>query len=170
MSTHELDLFDMVAVTAAAMPANAFTKPDDDWVPIAFLEGPEGQATFPLADFMENDRAKDLLTEYILPQAITKFRAHTVVIVLSAWQGRTLEPGTDWQDRPRPSEDPERKEILMLIEYTRDGIQRNTVAEIIRYEDSPPTLGEWESWGDDTTLGSDGRFVGPIVAAMKRVK
>lgn len=170
MSTHELDLFDQVAYTAAAMPEKLFTKPDDDWVPIAFMEGPEGQATFPIADFMDNDHSKDLLTEFILPQVIKEFRAHTLVMIISAWQGRNLEPGTDPMDRPRPSEDPERKEILMLIEYTREGVQRHTVADIIRHEDSPPTLGEWDDWGDDAHLGSEGRFVGPIVAAMKRVK
>lgn len=170
MNTHELDLFDQVAITAASLPKAVFTKPDDDWVPIAFLEGPEGQATFPIADFMDNDRSKDLLAEFILPQAISKFRAHTVVMVLSAWQGRNIPKGVDWQDRPRPSEDPERKEILILVEYKREGVTRHTVADIIRHEDSPPTLGEWDNWGDDAKLGADGRFVGPIVAAMKRVK
>ena len=169
MSTHELDLFDWVAMTAAQMPTEVFTKPDDDWVPIAFLMGPDGQATFPIAEFMDNDRTKDLLAEFILPQVIKKFRAHTLVMVMSAWQGRTIPKGVDWQDRPRPSEDPERTEILMLIEYKAEGVTRQTVANIIRHEDSPPTLGEWDDWGG-ATLGSDGRFIGPIVNAMQDVK
>lgn len=168
MSTHELGLFDHVATIAAKMPEAAFTKPDDDWTPILFMEDASGkQVTMPIEHLMANDRAKDLLADFIIPEAIKKFQAKTAVMVLSVWRGPALAEGVDWQDRPRPSEDPNRTEELMIIEYTASGVTRYTMAEIVRHEASPPTLSEWRDL--DATLGYEGRFVGPIVAAMKRV-
>ena len=168
MSTHELSLFDSVAATAAQMPAVAFTEPDDDWVPVLFMEDSEGnQATMPIEMFMQNEQTKNLLTDMIIPAAIKNFKARTVVMVLSVWRS-TLPPDVDWQDRPTPSEDLDRREEVMIIEYTAEGVTRSAMAEIIRHENAPPTLAEWDDMGE-ASLSQEGRFVGPIVAAMKRV-
>lgn len=167
MSTHELDLFDHVAWSAAKMSEGLFTEPDDDWVPILFLEDTDGERmTMPIEQFMTDDRTKDMLAEYIIPSVIEKFQPKVVVMVLSIWRGSPIPIGVDIDDRPRPSEDVNRTEGLMIIEYTAKGITRNTLAPIIRHKDSPPTLGEWEDFPTD----GDGRFVTPIVKAMKRVK
>lgn len=168
MSMHELDLFDHVASVASGMPKNAFTEPDDDWVPILFLEDAEGQrATVPIEHFMVNDQSKDLLAEYIIPQVIEKFEAKIAVMVLSVWRCSPIPKGVDPDDRPRPSEDVNRTEAVMLIEYTSEGVTRSAMAPIVRHEDAPPTL---EDWISDFGQSEDGRFVTPIVKAMKRVK
>jgi hypothetical protein len=164
MST--LDLFDHVAVTAERMAKDTFTEPDDDWTPIVFLEDATGTwAMMPIEEFMQNDRTKDMLVELIIPETIKRFEAKVVVMILSVWHSK-IPKGVDWQDRPMPSEDPNRSEALVLTEYTAEGVKRYSMAEIIRHEDSPPTLGEWEN--TDAT-DYEGRFVQPIVKAMQRV-
>lgn len=161
-----LGLFDDVAKTAAGMSEAIFTEPDDDWTPVVFMENAEGtRATMPIEQFMENDQMKDMLTELIIPQTIQKFGATRVVMVLSVWSSK-LPKGVDWRDRPRPSEALDRTEALIVSEYTTEGITRWSSAEIIRHEDSPPTLGEWDESPID---GFEGRFVNPIVDALRRV-
>ena len=81
MSTHELDLFDHVAWSAAKMSEGLFTEPDDDWVPILFLEDTDGERmTMPIEQFMTDDRTKDMLAEYIIPSVIEKFSAKIAVM------------------------------------------------------------------------------------------
>lgn len=168
MSTHELDLYDHVAWTAASMPEKLFTEPDDDWTPVLFMEDADGQRmTVPIEQFMANDQMKDQLANHIIPFVIGKFSAKVAVMVLSVWRGSPIPLGVDPDDRPRPSEDVNRSEAVMIIEYTSAGVTRSSMAQIIRHEDAPPTLGEWQ---DDFGQSSDGRFVGPIVKAMKKVR
>jgi hypothetical protein len=164
MST--LDLFDHVAVTAGRLAKDVFTEPDDDWTPIMFMECADGSwATMPIEQFMQDNQSKDVLAELIIPQTIKKLEAKIVVMVLSVWHTK-LPKGVDWQDRPAPSESLDREEALVVTEYRAEGVTRYSMAEIIRHDDSPPTLGEWEN--ADAT-GYEGRFVDPIVAAMKSV-
>lgn len=168
MSARELDLYEHVAAVAGSMPTQSFTKPDDDWAPMAFFETDEEEspAIMPLGDFMNSDASKDLLADFILPQVIKRMRAKKVVIVLSTWQVR-LDKGVELGDL-MPSQHPARTEALMLTEYTGKGIGRYATAEIIRHKSSPPTLGEWSSL--ETEVASiEGRFVDSIVKALKSI-
>jgi hypothetical protein len=66
----------------------------------------------------------------------------------------------------RASLRPNREEHLWLMEYTPEGVGRHSYARIHRDEKKPPTLGEWEETPADSFSG---RFVEPIVRAMKSV-
>jgi hypothetical protein len=165
----QLDLFDQVATLARKMPESLFTDPDDDWTPVAFLEGPQGIAQMPLEPFMEDDQTKDILADTILPQLITETKTTRVIMVLSVWTSATSASLLHETGKyVPPSQHDDRREAVYLIEYTRDGVQRQTHADIIRHETKPPSLGEWSQIEKVTSF--EGRFVGPIVAALKRVR
>lgn len=168
MSVHELDLFGHVAMIAMSMPKDVFTEPDDDWTPIAFFECADGAtAAMPLSPLMGGDIEKDVLAEVVLPAAIEHFKAKKLVLVLSVW---TVENFTREEiesgNYTRPSEHPDRKEQLTLMEYSAAGVTRYSMASIIRHEDKPPTLGEWKELPEADTY--EGRFVEPIVSAFKK--
>ena len=166
----ELDMFEMVAVIAAKMPDELFTKPDDDWTPVAFMETPDGQVSMPLAPYMGTPADKEILTGLLLPAAITEMKASRIVMVLSVWVGKAeTKEEIESEHFVPPSQQPGRLEKVMITEYTREGITRMSSALITRHEDAPPTLGEWD---DDLSNAaqSEGRFVEPIVKALKAVR
>lgn len=164
----ELSLFDSVSITARKLAAEHFTDPDDDWEPILFVEGKDGSGITPLGQFMRDDRHKELLANVVIPAVIEQFQATTIVMVLSTW---TASVASKEELEPiryvPPSQRPNRREQLLIIEYTREGVTRQAFAEIIRHEDSPPTLDEWTAVEGETAF--EGRFIGPIVKAMKAV-
>jgi hypothetical protein len=163
----ELDTFEYVAMTASKMPDAVFTEPDDDWTPVAFLETKAGLTTVPLAPYMGSPREKDILADLLLPTLIRDSQATRVVMILSVWVGTAAsQEEMDSPDWLPPSQQPDRTEKVLLIEYTRDGVGRQSSARIIRHDDSPPTLGEWEE--PMGQLRMEGRFVGPIVNALKQ--
>lgn len=162
----ELSMFDTVAVIAQSMPKELFTQPDDDWTPIAFLQGKDEQVTFPLGEFMEDDRSKDILAHLILPGAIKHLKATSMVTVMSIWQSKTSAESLATEYIP-PSQCEDRTEHVMITEYTAEGVQRQAFAQILRHEDKPPTLDEWQQMDD--AIGFSGRFVEPIVKALKEV-
>lgn len=170
MSARELDLFEFVSVQARTIPEQVFTKPDDDWTPVMFLEDKNGQfEIFPLEPFMGDDASKHFCTDVLMPAAIMSVAARKVVIVLSAWTASVwckeeLEP---IRYIP-PSQREDREEVLLVIEYSKSGVERTAIAPIIRHEDSTPELGDW--WeGMDSPTGFEGNFVKPIVGALKAV-
>lgn len=168
MEARELDLFEFVAMSARLMPKSVFTEPDDDWTPVAFLDGPQGRTTMPLVQFMGDEMSKDILCESILPSVIKQFEATTVVMVISTWiSTASSKLLTDTGKYVPPSMQADREERVMISEYTREGVTRQTWAPIIRSETEVPQLGEWS---DMDAVGVGGRFVTPIVKALKGVR
>lgn len=165
----ELSLFDSVATIARKFSTEVFTEPDDDWAPVVFMRNRDNeQANLLLSEFMENDYSKDLLADVILPGAIRKFQAETVVMVISTWVSETSSKALNEKGAyVRPSQQADRQERLMIMELKREGVTREAFAEIIRHESSPPTLGEWE---DIEATEHGGRFVPRIVSALKQVR
>ena len=170
MSTHELNLFQHVAMIASTEMPGFFTEPEDDWEPIAFLELEEGNAipALPMGMYMQSVQGKELLARMILPMAIDHFGAKRIVLLLSVWmaQGYSKEE-IESGEYMAPSKHPERTEHIQLLELTADGVQRHSMAQIIRHEDSPPTLGEWDDLEELENF--EGRFIDPLVAALKEV-
>lgn len=167
MST-QLDMYDSAALVASKMPDELFTEPDDDWEPVAFLEGEEGRMMIPLGSMMGDEQAKDLLTSLLLPHVIKKTKARSLVMVLSIWQSKRSAKILNEEDKYiPPSQCQDRTEHVMVTEYTAEGVQRKAFAQIHRHEDKPPTLGEWEQMDDATEYS--GRFVDPLVKALKEV-
>jgi hypothetical protein len=66
------------------------------------------------------------------------------------------------------SKHPDRKERLVLLDITADGVQKMAHAEIIRSVDAPPRLGEWHD--TEKPEASDGLFVDALVPALKAIK
>jgi hypothetical protein len=175
---HEISFFDGVALMAVSMSENVFTKPDDDWAPMMFLQGTHDghpvSPIVPLHTFMHNDTQKDFLAEIVLPAVIKEFKADIVILLFSVWMAKEPEGAAGYMvhgqgEFIQPSARPDRIEAITLAEYTSAGVTRYASAQIIRHEDKPPTLDEWETHAIDSGANYTGRFVEPIVAAMKEV-
>jgi hypothetical protein len=167
MSTREVDLFESVAITARRLSTEEFTKPDDDWEPMAFLDtlGEEQTIVMSLGPLMANDTTKDLLAEVLLPTLIKDMKVVRIVTVFSVWRADVRKDEDPYATRP--SKHPDRQEAVMLAELTAEGVVRYSFASITRHETSPPTLGEWEELPEAD--GFSGRFVDPLVKALKEV-
>jgi hypothetical protein len=164
-----LDLFESVATIARQMPDSVFTDPEDDWAPIVFMEGKQGRVTMPIHDFFEDELRKDLLCEVVLPAAIENFEATVVVMVVSTWVSKiAADLLTQTGNYIPPSQQPDRIEQVLIIEYTADGVRRKAWAEIERFADKVPQLGEWEDMEGADAMS--GRFIEPIVKALKGVR
>lgn len=170
MSARELDLFEFVAMQASQIPKEVFTEPDDDWTPVMFMECKDGgRQIIPLEQFMADDNTKSILANLIMPAAISHFQATKVVLVLSVW---TAQVASAEELEPiryvPPSQRENREEMLLLLEYTKDGVTRQSMAPIVRHEDAPPTLDDWDDL-EAAPAGYEGRFIQPIVDALKQV-
>lgn len=132
----------------------SFTQPDDDWISILHIEtgdrdhmivGIDGEA-------FANDFTKDQLA-YFLQETITETQAIHYGLLINTWTVVTddLESGLAY----RPSEHPERFETLVVMLADRHHDEMWT-AKIIRHENAPPTLTEWEMF--PTSGAYFGRF------------
>ena len=168
-----LDFFEFVALSVEGMAKAVFTQPDDDWVPMLFFlgtkDGEEFMSMAPLDHFMTDDKSKDMLAYGVLPRLLKEFQVKVAVLLINGWTasdppGGYLNHGVgEWI---RPSQRPDRKEMLLLSEYTREGVMRQASALIVRHESAPPTL---EPWKDIDAKSMSGRFVEPIVKAMREM-
>lgn len=170
MEARMLDLFESAAHIASSIPDNVFTSPDDDWLPVLMLEAQNGDTvTVPIHDFMDDEFKKDMLAEILMPAVIADVKATKAVMVFSAWTSKiaaeSVRDGSG--DYLPPSQQPDREEYVVIIEYTRDGVTRQAWGKIMRSETEIPRLGEWEELPVDRF---EGRFVDPIVKALKGVK
>lgn len=155
----------MVEIVGASLQ-----EPDSEWLPVGLGFPVEGKAPvlirIPLESFA-NDASKDALVDAIRHLIQTE-EIRTYLMVQTTWAA-WREPGEPWDD-PRPSDDPERVETLMITVLTADsGVA--SLAKIHRHADSPPTLGEWDRFNisdDETELS--GRFIEPIVEALQQVQ
>lgn len=149
--------------------ADHFEKPDDDFEPVVFLHGADKTAIFPCGPFMENETKKDLLAEIVLPKLIRELKIEEVVTVFSAWVVRR-DPGEE-TDGPRPSEDPNRVEVVLVNRITKDGVQEIVTAYQSRDPRGidPPTLSEFDYNEFSDRSEYEGLFVAPLIAALKEV-
>lgn len=170
MTARELTLFETVSLTVRSI-SEEFAEPDDDWEPMAFLEGEiegeTGVATMPLGYLMGDDDMKDRLANHILPFAIKEFSATKLIFVMSVWSSEKSVASMATGKYIPPSKCDDRTEHVLLMEYTAEGVTRQAWAQITRHEGKPPTLGEWEQ--KDGVSGFSGRFVDPLVTALKEV-
>lgn len=156
----------------------SFTEPDDDWPPmfIAEMRGGRGAVgLLPLEAFASDD-TKDVLAEVVLPAIIERFKATKFAFTTSAWLSivghRPDVQAAQMEGRMRPSEDPERIEIVTLTCY--DAERHDWFgARIHRTRRRPPKLGPFQEAHE--IIGGerrpdwnvDGRFVDPIVQALR---
>lgn len=168
---NSLSLYEHASIMARQLGETMFTEPDDDWEPMIFLkpgDESEGWPILPVGPFMQSNATKNILAEAVIPSAVERFQATEVVMILSTWtsenSSKMLHETGEYKP---PSEQDDRKELLMLSEIKSTGAGRHAFAPIERHEDGPPTLGEWEELEQEADI--TGRFVEPVVRALKKV-
>ncbi len=140
--------------------ATTFEKPDDDWEPVALLEDENGQTI--IAALMMDKADYPAAVSIMAKQT----KATKVALVTSAWglMFDSKEAAEAWNDDPdalMPSQHPDGFEQVVISVYDAERVEAWS-AKILRDDEQPPTLAEWE-WGSEP----DGRMVGPIREAMR---
>jgi hypothetical protein len=139
----------------------AFTKPDDDWLPVLMFESTELEAPtivgLPLEGFQDY-ASKDILAAG-LRLLCEQVHAHRVAMVTSCWVGHRFGSREELPEDYRPSDDPQRTEAVVVTVIEPDTVEIHT-AEIKRRKDFPPSLGEWEVL--DFGVPAEGRFIDAI--------
>jgi len=148
--------------------------PDDDWLPVLFLEKDDETAVIGLL-LMENDTMKDICAK-VMEMLVRVTNPDSACFVSTAWlssmpedkRGKyqseeEIREAFDSGELPRPSEDPNRKEIVVAVcigvKGENDG-EAMMMGEIERSPDKPPRIKEWNIHDDD--MGMSGRFAGAI--------
>lgn len=148
--------------------ADTFNDPDDDFAPVAFIvrDGVDDPsiALFPMDKYMEN---KDMLFEVMIPTVIRKFRANSVVTVMSCFGVSTDAP----LDGVQPKDHPDRWEAVLVTELTADGIKESLVSYISRdpLGKARPTITPFETFYTEASEVG-GRTIDPLIAALKDVR
>lgn len=158
-----MDVYDHLdrAKILVELAAEFFNRPSSVWRArtLLFTKSDTMVIDIPPEAF-ESDQTKDALA-LSLERLIGEERAHTVVMIQEAW----VADRADGSDLSPARDDPNRVEsltITVLRAYEHTG----SIAPILRKKDQPPRLGEWEDSGSSEM---DGRFVDPLVAALRAV-
>lgn len=165
MSIESIDFLGRIMKKAVENIGNEFEYSDDDWMPVMGLVPQEGENVMLALDgrWLENDETKHrLVTEVMIP-AINGIGAKTLATVFSAWVAQAPK-GSKIEDLPRPSESPDRKEVVVITAMDSFNV-KTWMIEILRSEDSPPELAEWTEY--DENDGVKGSFVEEIQAALR---
>jgi hypothetical protein len=134
--------------------AETFEEPDADWLPTMLVMTRE--ETFNLVgidpEFMASPTTKAILAEQVIPGVLREQNAIAAAFVSSAWMGTYDNTKMGIGDKHlRPSQQPDRQEVVMLTLATALEAKSLT-APIIRHEDGPPTLGEWDGFDNPEGL------------------
>jgi hypothetical protein len=114
-------------------------------------------------DFMKNDETKDALCE-IMIKAVAVTEATGVALLNTVWMSVFDYTGMEKEDidldsLPRPSQDPNRIEKVMIMSCQMggedDGV-KTALADIKREEGKPPVLHNWKI---TTDMDFEGRFI-----------
>jgi hypothetical protein len=133
----------------------SFGSPDDDWMPVLLSFGGTGSRVIVLGDDKEqwhNEAA-----------ALRESEPAFVAAILSSWK---VETENYDEDGPRPSEHPDRQEVL-FIEMSDGQHFEMWEAPIIRFDITPPTLGEWQKRDITEIAGRIGSLVMAPFAGVK---
>jgi hypothetical protein len=169
---------EIVREQPGAMASMLFKEPDDDWEPAAFLLRADDSLMVIGIDphYLRNHLTKDLLFEERLPEVIRKERAQHLAVLTSAWTVKMDDPDLTpekaqeiiaWCGEHGVGNHPLATEALMMNIHSVEGHEFWT-ADILRHDDAPPTLGQWEASPDGAT--HTGRAIDAIEEAMKEVR
>jgi len=125
------------------MVADTFTRPDDDWVPVLMFRDGGGALRTALVQIPE-DLDERAATAETITATLREVKATEAVLVTSMWiYTVTPSPILRPEDLVRPSQHPDRREVVALSHVTRDRT-RMEMAPILRYPDRPPRLGDFD--------------------------
>lgn len=145
---------------------------DDDWTPVVLLEKNDYTAVVVLA-IQDLENNKDTLA-FAVETVIRQSNPDAACFVATGWMGASIEPNrfltpedaTEAYQKgwiPPPSQDPDRKEIVMIIEVTAKGENRMILGYVRRFRNRHPEIYKWR---DDPY--KQGELKGRIADAMKR--
>jgi hypothetical protein len=127
-----------------------FKDPDDDWSPLMFVISDEMSALVGV-EIPEEPQVKRILFRDAIPRIVKKQlrgKVKVAAFVSSSWklEGDTPEHKEWLEDEERgPIKDhPDRKEALTIYLMDEKGETQMWVAPILRDEEQPPVLDEWE--------------------------
>lgn len=138
-----------------------FRRPDDDWVPVAFLQGPDGGVSIHGLDWSlfrsgETKDAAAVLLRLLIAAEATRY---AVLMNTHVARGGAEEAARVSREEVRVEHLPGARECLVLVVGDAESEQR-WLAEIRRDGRRPPKLGPWQTegefFGEETRLS--GRF------------
>lgn len=150
------ELIESLKQTTGAIQSG-FEKPDDDWLTVAAWHDAEEERGVIAPLMFSNEAEKNLMLAKV-SEVIRACDSDMAAIVMSAWAA-TISPeqaaeiekrGDDW---PQASKSPLRTEMLLIMGKERGEPIVGIWSEIKRYNDKPPTLGEWETFSDTPPSG-----------------
>lgn len=143
---------------------NDYTEPDADIMPELVWRSKDNQLgvmVFAIPLDSDEDKAlhADMMTCHLIMQQALE--VSYCITILAVTGGNFAE----WEAAGRPNLEnfPGRTESVLLLHYTRDG-ETTWRADIIRYPEKPPTLGEWQDMGGGVLSG---RFSSALLMGLK---
>lgn len=141
--------FDLMAmVEKGARDIGENLPPDGDWAPMLFFRNDKRVEIAPVE--MEDKDKTALAIQIKLKIA----QATEAVLVTSSWMVKREEKDIDWETL-RPSEQPDRQEVLVFTHVTQDNAEL-LMASIERHPDAHPGLGPLSEHHEGLALS--GRF------------
>lgn len=127
--------------------ATTMSEVDDDWAPVIIFG--DQQRVIGLKTLLFADDAEKEETIRSLPALLSEHQATLAGMVMSSW----MAPGDcSGPEYIRPSEHPERQEILIVAGIDQHGIDCQ-VADIIRRSSGGPLLSDWRPLGSENPEG-----------------
>lgn len=165
------DQFAERVLLQARMVGRTFTKPDDDWAPVALIDTPRGIGVVAIdSDYFADYESKRALAELVLPTLVREHKARKLALVTSAWMSfladRPEARDAMTRGKLRPSQDPERIEVVWIIVMDAE-VKRAWSAPILRSRRKPPRLGPWTTHSDSADRVVGGPMVESVIQALR---
>ena len=159
-------------VTAVARLATtvgeAFEKSDDDWAPVIVAATEDGHTYVDLIP-MGTSAEKQYAFQTMIPNAIRARGIARVALVLSTWSvaaDSDLE-AMEIAEKGVDSVSEDRKYEMLWVVGHEDGAVLGCTAKIVRFPDSGPILGAWQTVTEDDAIFD--RWKDPIQDALRDV-
>jgi len=154
MNSHEAMEALISSAQSGAVEISTTLEPDEDLMPVAFVLDGEGTLAIVSIDprFMATPATKEMLAQQVLPDVIRKHNGIAAAFVSAAWMATYERNDRNIHKQVPPKERPDRKEVVLFTAATALEVKSYS-ADIERHEDAPPTLGDWQFFGDGETDG-----------------
>jgi hypothetical protein len=165
MTPFDAEMMDLV-LQATDSIQRKMTKPDEDWAAMLLLQNAEKE--YLAVELSFNAETKNALFTQHIPFLIHKLRAVAAATVATSYflkltlddpRRAGLADGT-----LEPSKQPDSVECLIMQLFPSGQLCR---ANITRFTDRPPQLGDWVS---EPLTKTSGRMYTPIMKALEEVK
>lgn len=136
----------------------AMRKEDDDWAPVLIFGNEDRVLGSQVLMFADDDDKQKMIS--LLPEVLRESQATLAAVVFSSWLSPLGVPGM------RPSEHPERREIILIAAVDRRGTEYR-IADIIRQPGMRPSLSTWQPLSSVTPDSQSLDIQSPWIAAIR---